>query len=165
MRRPVIGVMGGGDDASENAIEWAYQLGQLIAQRDWVLLSGGRKVGVMHSSCKGAKAAGGLVVGVLPGNNADDASDAVDVVIATGMGSARNNVNVLSSDVVIACGETSVGTLSEIGLAIKAKRPVVLLNDDKSTRSFLSGLCGDLLHLASSPEEAIGLVEELLNLA
>jgi uncharacterized protein (TIGR00725 family) len=154
--------MGGGDDATPQSIEWGYQLGQLIAQHDWVLLSGGRNAGVMDSSCRGARDAGGLVIGVMPAGDADDASEAVDVAIVTGMGSARNNVNVLSSDVVIACGDASPGTLSEIGLALKAKRDVILLNSDELTRSFLERAGSGRLHLVSDPQSAIALVEKLL---
>src|SRR3954469_22858440 len=119
MRKKVVGVMGGGDAASDQAIAWAFELGALIAQRNYVLLSGGRNAGVMDAVSRGAKDVGGFVVGVLPGSSSADASEAVDVAIVTGMGSARNNINVLSSDVIVSCGEISAGTLSEIALALK----------------------------------------------
>jgi predicted Rossmann-fold nucleotide-binding protein len=54
MRKPVIGVMGGGDEASPESVEWARELGRQIARRGWVTLSGGRPVGVMGTVCEGA---------------------------------------------------------------------------------------------------------------
>lgn len=162
MRRPVIGVMGGGDGASQRSIEWGYSLGASIADRGWTLLSGGRNVGVMNSCCQGAKDAGGFVVGVLPGKDTSDVSDAVDVAIVTGMGSARNNINVLSSDVVVACGALSAGTLSEIGLALKADRHIVLLTEDDLAIQFFGQMDNSLIHFAREPAEVIETIVELL---
>ncbi len=71
-KRPVIGVMGAGDNAAESAVRHAYSLGQLIARCGWILLNGGRNCGVMDASARGAKEAGGLTVGILP--DADAAS-------------------------------------------------------------------------------------------
>lgn len=162
MRKYVIGVMGGSDAASELAVEWAYELGAEIARRNWVLLTGGRSVGVMDAASRGAKEAGGLVIGVIPGGDSEDVSDAVDVAIVTGMGSARNNINVLSSDVVISCGETSAGTLSEIALAVKAKKPVVMLSNDAEARAFLERTGAGLVHLASDPQNALAVAATLI---
>jgi uncharacterized protein (TIGR00725 family) len=154
--------MGGGEGADEQHLRWAYELGKAVATHDWILLTGGRKAGVMDAASRGAKDNGGFVVGVLMGEDASSASDAVDVVIATGMGSARNNINVLSSDVVIACGAPSPGTLSEIALALKAKKPVVLLNDDPQAIAFLQKTGEGLLCVADAPEIAINIAVELL---
>src|SRR3954464_2324838 len=127
-RRPVIGVMGAGGGASEGEIRLAEALGRRIAERGWVLLTGGGGGGVMQAGSRGAKQVpGSLVVGVLPGAGGE-ASPHVDVAIYTGMGNARNAINVLSSDVVIACGVSGPGTASEVALALKSDRPVVLLS-------------------------------------
>src|SRR5687768_6959213 len=120
--------MGPGDRASEHDIAWAETLGKRIGENGWVLLSGGRDAGVMDAVSLDAQAEGGLVIGVLPASDTDAVSEGVDVAIVTGMGSARNFINVLSSDVVVACGTTEAGTLSEIALALKANKHVVLLN-------------------------------------
>jgi uncharacterized protein (TIGR00725 family) len=162
MRRPVIGVMGGGDHASPEAIAWAEQLGRAIAAQGWVLLSGGRNAGVMDAASRGAHDNGGLVIGVLPGSDTSEVSDAVDVAIVTGLGNARNSVNVLSSDVVIACGETSAGTLSEVALAVKAGKPVVLLSTDDEAREFLQRIGEGRVYLSSAPEEAVERARALL---
>ena len=103
MSRVIIGVMGGGENAPEQAIQDALRLGELIAMQGWVLLNGGRNVGVMEASAKGARNYGGLTVGILPGRSGQDASEYLDIRIVTGMGDARNAINVLSSDAVVAC--------------------------------------------------------------
>src|SRR6185503_1104713 len=118
-RAAVVGVMGAGDGARAEDLKTAFQLGKAVAENGWVLLSGGRNAGVMDAVNKGAKSAGGLTVGIVPEANKNSLSDAVDVGIVSGMGSARNYINVLSSDVVIACGHGGAGTASEIALALK----------------------------------------------
>ncbi|MBZ8180306.1 TIGR00725 family protein [Oscillatoria salina] len=161
MRKIVIGVMGPGDNATKGDRENAYQLGRLIAQADWVLLTGGRNVGVMDAANKGAKAAGGLTVGILPGNNTYGISEAVDIAIATDLGNARNNLNVLSSDVVIACG-IGAGTASEIALALKAGKPAILLTEDRIVQDFFTSIARSQLLFATNPPDAIALVRGLI---
>src|SRR5262245_23549611 len=102
-RKPVIGIMGAGEDALPSDVTLAERLGELAAREGYVVLTGGRDVGVMAAANRGAKrVAGSITVGVLPSTDEDgDASPFVDVVIYTGMGSARNAINVLSSDVVV----------------------------------------------------------------
>lgn len=159
MRRPVVGVMGGGE-VDEARTAATYELGRLIAQNGWVLLNGGRNAGVMDASARGAHDAGGLTVGILPGDHDSDASAYLDVAIVTGMGSARNNINVLSSDVVVAC-TGGAGTLSEIALALKAGRPVVVLGSDVGTAFAEYVRSGDLV-VVDTPAEAISVVKERL---
>ena len=67
-----------------------------------MLLCGGRDAGVMEAVAAGAHDAGGLVVGILPGDTAHGVADGVDIAIPTGMGDARNAINVLASHVVVA---------------------------------------------------------------
>ena len=124
-----MGVMGSGGDGDAALLAVARELGAAIAREGWVLLNGGRACGVMDASARGASEAGGLVVGILPDGDAHRASAHVDIPIRTGMGDARNAVNVLSSDVVIAL-RGGAGTLSEIALALKAQRPVIALAFD-----------------------------------
>ena len=128
MARTIIGVMGGGESAPESAIRDAYRLGELIAGAGWVLLCGGRGAGVMDAAARGAQSRGGLTVGVLPGASAAETppNPFVELALYTGLGEARNWVNVCASDALIAIGG-GFGTLSEIALALKARKPVVLL--------------------------------------
>ncbi|NJM60362.1 MAG: hypothetical protein HC849_09470 [Oscillatoriales cyanobacterium RU_3_3] len=81
MKQTIIGIMGLGESATAKDLENAFQLGQLIAQAGWVLLTGGRNSGVMDAAGKGAKSASGLTIGILPGNNSSDISEAVDIAL------------------------------------------------------------------------------------
>ena len=126
MSMTVVGVMGPGEDAANEDVRLAYELGGLIAQQGWILLTGGRGVGVMDAASQGAKAARGTVIGILPGTDAQGMSAAVDIPIITGMQEARNNINVLSSRVLFFIG-MNAGTASELALAMKAGRPVILV--------------------------------------
>lgn len=161
MRKTIIGVMGPGKQATAADLQNAYQLGQLIAQKGWVLLTGGRNVGVMDAASIGAKSANGLTIGILPGDNSEGVSEAVDIAIATDLGNARNNINVLSSDIVIACG-MGAGTASEIALALKANKQVILLSSDRATQSFFESLSTQKVYLVNSPDLAINIASSIL---
>ncbi len=122
MTRSSIAVVGAGD-APASVCELAYAAGLAIARRGAVLVCGGRG-GVMAAAARGAQAAGGLTIGILPGYDRGEANANIEIAIATGMGEARNAIVVASADSVVAL-EGEGGTLSEIGLAIKLGRPVV----------------------------------------
>ncbi len=154
--------MGPGFNATKQDLDNAYQLGKLIAEQGWILLTGGRKAGVMDAASQGAKSANGLTLGILPGEDKTGISEAIDIAIITGMGSARNNINVLTGDVVIACGMGS-GTASEIALALKADKPVILLNDNRESHQFFSSLTSDSVMIVESPEEAIARVRDIVS--
>lgn len=158
-RRTVVGVMGG-SAADERTRGLAYRLGELVAGHGWVLLNGGRPTGVMEASARGARDAGGLTVGVLYDEDREGACQALDIVIPTGMGAARNIVNVLASDVVVAC-RGSGGTLSEIALALRFERPLVLLDFDPGEAFLRAAGRGTWVH-AATPEEAVERVREHL---
>ena len=158
MRRIVVGVMGAGESATESDKQMAFRLGEAIARAGWVVLSGGRAVGVMQEVNRGAKQiAGSLTIGILPDAKCS-ASEFVDVHIVTDMGNARNNINVLSSDVVVACGRGGAGTVSEIALAIKAGKPVILLGCEKPGMIFFQSLKAPQLFFAESPERVIEII-------
>ena len=161
MRKILIGVMGPGNGATAADLTHAYELGRLIAQQGWVLLTGGRKAGVMNAASQGAKAAAGLTVGILPTSDTQAASEAVDIAIVTGIGEARNSINVLSSDVVIACG-MGLGTASEIALALKNGKSVILLTDHQEGQQFFSSLTENNLFLVRNPQAAIEQVKAVL---
>lgn len=161
MIKIIIGVMGPGANALETDLQNAYELGQLIAQEGWVLLTGGRNAGVMDAANKGAKAANGLTVGILPNNDTNNISEAVDIAIVTDMGNARNNINVLSSNVVIACG-MGAGTASEVALALKGNKQVILLTDSEESKLFFRSLSSDNIFIAKTAKAAIEIAKELL---
>lgn len=116
----------GAASCDEKVAALAREVGREIARRGAILVCGGRG-GVMEAACQGAKAEGGLTVGILPGVDRREANPYVDVPIVTGLGEARNAVIARTADVVIAI-HGGYGTLSEIGLALKMGKPVVGLH-------------------------------------
>ncbi|HEX2450230.1 MAG TPA: hypothetical protein VHJ69_03780 [Gemmatimonadales bacterium] len=162
MRRRVVGIIGAGN-ASQQCLVDARALGAFVAQRGWIVLTGGRPAGVMAAACAGAKdVPGSVTLGILP-SAAGGVGPHVDIAVFTGMGDARNVINVLTSDVVVACGVEGAGTASEVALAIKAGTPVVLLGGSASARDFFRGLQGGESVLeAATVEEAVRLIEAAL---
>lgn len=161
MTKTIIGVMGPGSSASQKDIEDATELGKLVAKEDWALLTGGRNTGVMEAASKGAQQAGGLAVGILPSEDKSGASQYLDITICTGMGSARNNINILSSDVIVACGY-GAGTTSEIMLALKTRKPLILLNPSQKLSDFIKELHYDSPEECASATEALSLIHKFL---
>lgn len=155
----IIGVMGG-SHASNEDIDAAYRLGKLIASHEWILLNGGRACGIMEASAKGAVESGGTTVGILPDTDYDQASKYISIPIVTGLGNARNCINVLSSHYIVAC-PGGAGTLSEIALAIKNKKPLILLNFDTGGL-FKKFADQHLLFSASTPEQVIEIIKDLI---
>ena len=159
-RKPVVGVMGG-SKAGKRVVHTARRLGALIAERGWILLNGGRNRGVMAASAAGAKEAGGTVIGILPDTTRAKVSPDLDIAVLTGMGDGRNLINVMSSDVVIACrGE--LGTLSEIVLALKHDKHVILL-DFELGEDFEKFRRRGQLTSAATPEDAVTQAAKALN--
>jgi uncharacterized protein (TIGR00725 family) len=111
----------------------------------------------MDASAKGAMDAGGLTVGVLPDHDTSRASPHLAIAIRTGLSDARNFVNVLSSDVVVAL-PGSAGTLSEVALALKNGKSVVLLGFEPGS-GFDEYRASGRLVSAADADEAIGLVK------
>lgn len=161
MRKIMIGVMGPGEKATAVDVQNAYELGKLIAQEGWILLTGGRNVGVMEAASQGAKSVNGLTIGILPNHDEKGISEAVDIAIFTDMGNARNNINILSSDVVIACG-MGAGTASEITLALKANKKVVLLTNDEESKVFFQKLSPENVYVVASVVDAITTTKKFL---
>ena len=160
MKNPlIVGVMGGGMIDPQDA-ESAYRLGSLIAEQGWILLNGGRNAGVMTSSARGARENGGITVGILPDDNPQGASPFIQIPILTGMGNARNCINVLSSHVVVAC-PGGTGTISEVALALKSNRPVILMNFNIQDM-FKRYLETEKLFAVRTPEEVVSKIKKLL---
>ncbi len=162
MPKTIIGIMGPGDKAQEDDLRNAYQVGKLSAQAGYIVLTGGRPCGVMDAALRGAKGAGGKTLAILPSKTKDDVSPFADVVVVTGLNSARNFVNALTSDVVVACG-VEPGTLSEIALALKENKHVVLMTQSRKAEEFLVELKPDRIHLARNAEEAMVAVRKILS--
>lgn len=105
----------------------------------------------MEAACRGAKEAGGLTIGILPGDSRSAANPHVDVPVVTGMGHARNVILVKSAQAVIAI-DGSYGTLSEIGHALQIGIPVIGLGTWSLS---LKGAPDEAIIRAGSPEEAV----------
>ena len=167
-RRTVVGVMGAGEGATAEAVALAEEPGECISNRGWVLLTGGRPTGVMAAASRGAaRVEGHLVVGVLPDEgNGDDRNDTaeLDLALFTGMGKARNVINVLSAEVVVVCGGGGPGTASEAAHALNAGRPLILLAVPPLWRDFFCSL-SEAVESASDVEECCRLIEARLRKA
>src|SRR4051794_33302774 len=116
-----VTVVGSGTEHEENA----EQVGRLLAERGATVVTGGLGE-VMAAAARGAKSAGGVTIGILPGEVRRDANEWVDHIVVTGVGHARNLAVVASGDAVVAVGGR-YGTLAEIGFALTLGRPVVVL--------------------------------------
>jgi uncharacterized protein (TIGR00725 family) len=128
----------------------AFELGRGIAQRHAVLICGGL-TGVMEHAARGARAAGGLTIGLLPGDDVDDANAYIDIAIATGLGHARNAILARTADGVVALGG-GLGTLSEIALALRSGLPTIGI---KTWRVDRERRTEPELPIAAGPEEAL----------
>jgi uncharacterized protein (TIGR00725 family) len=145
-----VAVVGSGV-ATDELYEKAREVGRLIAERGATVVCGGLS-GVMEAAARGATEAGGMAIGILPDEDRRRQNGYLTYSVATGVGQARNLAVVCSGDVVIAVGG-EYGTLSEIGLARKVGRPVVVLEGWD---------LGEHVSAASTPKEAIEAAFRLL---
>ncbi len=155
-RQLIIGVMGGGT-AAQTDVDSAYKLGALVAENNWILLNGGRNAGIMEASAKGAIKNGGLTIGILPDATNTNTSEYIQIPILTGMGNARNCINILSSNVIVAC-PGGAGTISEIALALKNQKHVICMNFDIGT---IFDKYKEFIHHTKKPENAIEIIKSL----
>jgi uncharacterized protein (TIGR00725 family) len=160
-RKIIVGVMGPGENATPEDNEIAFELGRSIAKEGWVVLTGGRSFGVMDAAMKGARDVNGLTIGILPDGNEQLASENADIRIVTGMGSGRNYLSVLSSHIIVVLG-MAAGTASEVALAIKANKRIILLNQDEITIRFFKNIGTYRIMVAKDVEETIKLMKEFL---
>jgi uncharacterized protein (TIGR00725 family) len=121
MRRRQVAVVGSG--GAHEAV--AEEVGRLLAERGCVVVTGGGGE-VMAAASRGAKAAGGTTIGIVPGESDAEANAWLDHVVVTGIGHARNLAVAASGDAVIAVGG-SWGTLAEIAFAMRLGRPCVIV--------------------------------------
>ena len=107
----------------------------------------------MEAACRGAAAAGGTAIGILPGESLAEPNPYCTHVVATGIGHARNLAVVASGEAVIAVGG-EWGTLSEIAMARSIGRPVIgLLTWTLIGRGRMDGAPG--VTPAETAEEAV----------
>ena len=153
MRPRIVGLIGASELPPE-LYNTAEYIGREVAVRQAVLITGGL-TGAMEAASKGAKTAGGLTIGILPGGSAQEANAYIDLPIVTGLSEARNLIIVRTADVLIAVGG-GPGTLSEIAFALKFKKPVIGLHSWH--------VAAEIVHV-QTPQEAVERAFELLGSA
>lgn len=117
----------GAADAEPPTLAAARAVGRALALAEAILISGGLG-GVMEAASEGAAEHGGLVVGILPGEDPRDANAGVSVPIPTGMGQGRNVLVARASEAVVALAG-AWGTRSEAALCMKLGVPLVGVMD------------------------------------
>lgn len=166
----MIGIIGGSKQTCKDKdLELAYALGELLIKNGYRIITGGYQ-GVMESVSKGAKKAtnyqDGDIVGILSTINPNDANEFCDIVIATGMNYARNQIITASADIVIAIGGGS-GTLSEIAFAWQLFKPILAFTIEgwsgELAGKTLDNKRSDKIIPVNSPEVAIEKIKELLS--
>jgi uncharacterized protein (TIGR00725 family) len=136
----------------------AEEVGRRLAEAGAAVVCGGL-TGVMQAVSRGASAAGGTVIGIVPSSSLEEANAHCTHVIATGVGHARNLAVVSSGDAVIAVGG-EWGTLSEIAFARELGRPVVAIQSwEVSGSGAMSG--GPGVEVAADPATAVELALRL----
>ena len=119
----------GGHKCEIRVEQLAHEIGKIVAKVGAILVCGGL-TGVMEGASRGAKEAGGLTIGILPGKDKKDANSFIDIALPTSIGYARNAMVVCSADIVIALPGSN-GTMCEIGYALVYGRPVIDLGNWK----------------------------------
>jgi uncharacterized protein (TIGR00725 family) len=160
--KTIVGIMGPGENATPDENEMAFELGREVAKQGWIVLTGGRSFGIMDAAMKGAHEADGLTIGILPTETGANSSDNVDIKIVTGLGSARNIINVLSCHIIVVIG-MAAGTASEVALAIKANKKVILLHQDEITIRFFKNIGTYKVMIASTVDETISMIRNYLS--
>ncbi len=155
----IIGIMGG-STASIKEVKLAYEIGKVVAKHEAVLLTGGMS-GIMEASSKGANEGKGLVLAICPTSKKEDLNSFVDIGVVTGMAGGRNYMNIKTSDIVIAIGSNSAGTLSEIAFTIQANKPLIIVNASKSMKSYLSEFKNENIYFISTVK---GVEKKLISL-
>ncbi len=145
---PYIGVAGASQPEA-HLIELAEELGRRLAATGATVVCGGG-TGLMTAVCRGAQAAGGVTVGLLPGTDRADGNPYLSVALPTGLGEGRNLLLVRASDALVAIGG-GFGTLSEIALALRIGVPVIGLATWGLTRD---GQPVTPFPVAADPEDA-----------
>lgn len=159
-RPPHVAVVGDGEPRGPDAqrlLEWAEEIGLELARSGATVITGGLG-GVMRAASRGARSAGGQTIGILPGADASDANEYVNIPLPTGLGVVRNLVVVTAADAVVAVGGRH-GTLSEIGLALRMGRHVVALSSWRVESEHRLG--GPRVHRARDPREAVSIALRL----
>ena len=131
------------DYCPPNTLQKAEELGRIIAQNGIILVNGAT-TGFPLFAAKGAKEAGGFVIGISPAETEKEHKERfqlpleyLDMIVYTGFGySGRNLLLTRSADtVIVGCGR--MGTLNEFTIAFEDKKPIGVLNDSGGTTDLI----------------------------
>ena len=157
----IIAIMGPNNATKEN-LKDAYEIGKYVANKGYTVLTGGLNIGIQNEGLKGAKSSNGLTIGIMPFNEPEKFSEYVDIPIITNMRSGRNYINVLSSNLVIACG-IDVGTVSEISLSLVKtnNKKVILVGALNEANELFIKLRRDNVFVAKDYNECINILNTI----
>lgn len=165
MEKLVIGIIGPGDDmCTEEIYRFGQELGEKLASKGYLLVTGG-KGGIMKAVFKGAKNAAkyrfGQTVGIIPEESSIYANQYADIVIPTGIGIARNKIIINTADIIIAIAG-GAGTLSEISFAWQMQKPIIAYT---GFFGWASKLAGEILdNRSKNPIYKAESIQEILHL-
>ncbi len=170
MRTKTVGIIGDSMEKPElNKI--AEELGKRLAEEGISIVTGGRE-GVMGAASKGAQSvhnrlSSSRVIGILPGTSQEEGNIYIDYAIPTGIGWARNQIVVLSSDIVVAVGG-GAGTLSEMAYAWAYNKPIIAFHgvdgwSDKMGDKAIDDKRKDKILSANNVEEAIKIIKDIFS--
>ncbi|MEM2636950.1 MAG: TIGR00725 family protein [Candidatus Korarchaeota archaeon] len=163
MSKIQIAVIGKSGKIAQEIERMSEEVGREIARKKAIMICGGRD-GVMEAAARGCVSNGGTVVCILPSLDGSDANPFCSIKIPTGMGFARNFLNITASNAVIVING-SFGTLSEFAYAQIWNVPTILLKGSGGLADYLinNPLPDSKLHIAGTPEEAVSLAIKLAN--
>ncbi|MCD6484044.1 MAG: TIGR00725 family protein [Candidatus Odinarchaeota archaeon] len=156
----------GDSNTNEKNYKIAYELGKILARENIIVINGGRG-GIMEAVCKGVREIGGISVCILPSGDRREANKYCKIVIPTGIGFARNSINVLAGDGIIAIGGRA-GTLSEFAFAWIYNKPIVVIEgtngwSDKLKNKKVDDRRNDYIYRAVTAEDAVKKIKELIS--
>lgn len=134
-----VAIIGAGDAApGSNAYRAAYEVGHGLARRGLIILCGGRS-GVMEAACRGAGAAGGISIGILPHLDLAEANRFASILLPTDLGSERDPIcrdpNVSRNRVIAAAARCLVAVGGGIGTANEIRHALTF-------NKTVFGICG-----------------------
>jgi uncharacterized protein (TIGR00725 family) len=150
--------------ADPDKYDFCVELGKMLAEMKAVVITGGRS-GVMEAVSKGAFQAGGLTIGILPGDAKKEANAYCSVVLPTGLGNSRNALTVMAADIVIAVGGQG-GTLTELGFAWISDKPVIAVGkfggwSEKMSGKAIDSRRSDKIMGVNTLDEIRGIIEKI----
>jgi uncharacterized protein (TIGR00725 family) len=174
-----IGVMGSASGPTlrdPQALAQAFRLGQAIARRDCICITGACP-GLPDKAAEGARGAGGFVFGISPAFSRREHLEIYgspiehyDMILFSGLGlMERDIINIRSADAIALVGG-GMGTLNEFTVAYEEKKPIGVLTGTGGLSDHVPELLA-FLHRKNDPERVLydddpeRLVERLLEVA